>query len=167
MLPPKQIDLVFGDPVVAGIGDPGRIALARDPEVTGVIDPGHNSANHEVDLESNARDLLRSLGAGNFAHKLRVEWNPRLKTCAGRANYRQKLITLNPRLVHHPAEVDRTFRHELAHLLAQFRTGRRRIFPHGVEWRQACRDLGIGDEKCCHSLPLAGNTRRRRFLRRI
>src|SRR5207237_9092122 len=52
-------------------------------------------------------------------------------------------------------EIDRTLRHELAHLLAQFRVGRRRIAPHGEEWRQACRDLGIADEARCHNLPFA------------
>jgi predicted SprT family Zn-dependent metalloprotease len=98
-----------------------------------------------VDLEATARQLLCSLGAKRIATVLRVEWNPRFTTAAGRADYRLKLISLNPRLVEHPAEIDRTLRHELAHVLAQFRQGsRRRILPHGAEWRQACRDLGIG-----------------------
>src|SRR5262245_34668092 len=82
------------------------------------------------DLETEARQLLRSLGAERIAKKLRVEWNSRLKTAAGRADYRQKLISLNPRLVEHPAEIDRTLRHELAHILAQFRVKSRwRISP--------------------------------------
>jgi SprT protein len=106
-----------------------------------------------VDLETKARQLLRSLGAKRIAIELRVEWNSRLKTAAGRADYRQKLISLNPRLVEHPAEIDRTLRHELAHILAQFRAGRRRISPHGSEWQQACSDLGIAGEKRCHTLP--------------
>jgi SprT-like family. len=37
------------------------------------------------------------------------------ETAAGRADYRQKVISLNPRLLEHPAEIDRTLRHELAH----------------------------------------------------
>jgi SprT protein len=104
-------------------------------------------------LETEARELLRSLGAKRIATELRVEWNPRLKTAAGRADYREKLISLNPRLVEHPAEIDRTLRHELAHILTQCRAGRRRISPHGPEWQQACRDLGIPGEKRCHMLP--------------
>src|SRR5215831_4721902 len=87
------------------------------------------------DLETEARQLLRSLGANRIATELRVEWNSRLKTAAGRADYREKLISLNPRLVEHPAEINRTLRHELAHILAEFRKkGRRRIAPHGPEW---------------------------------
>src|SRR5438132_277070 len=59
---------------------------------------------------------------------------------------------------------DRTFLHELAHLLAQFRVGRKRISPHGDEWRAACLDLGIGDEKRTHNLPFPISQRARRFL---
>jgi predicted SprT family Zn-dependent metalloprotease len=197
---------------------------------------------------------LRALGAEKLAREIRVEWNPRLKTCAGRADYREKLISLNPLLLElsNPAapaptpgatpnleckkhsrsanrrdiegvrseleckmhstppqssdhfecnmhstsanrsdlegvlgkleckmhsslpagrengssahatgrgvvldEVDRTLRHELAHLLGQWRVGRRGIAPHGKEWRRACRDLGIADEVRCHNLPFA------------
>src|SRR6266550_4362670 len=100
-------------------------------------------------LEEKARTLLRTNGADRIATEIRVEWNSRLKTCAGRVHYRQRLISLNPQLIHHPVELDRTFRHELAHLLAQFRAGRHRILPHGVEGRRACHDLESGDEKRC------------------
>jgi len=113
-----------------------------------------------------ARQLLCSLGAVRIARELRVEWNARLKTAAGRADYRQQLISLNPRLFEHPAEIDRTLRHELAHFLAQFRAGRHRIAPHGAEWRQACRDLGIDGEKRCHTLPFITRTYAARFIYR-
>jgi SprT protein len=120
----------------------------------------------DVELEQIARDLLRTLGAGRIANELHVEWNSRLKTAAGRADYRHKLISLNPQLAKHPAEIERTLRHELAHILAQFRAGRRRILPHGVEWRQACHDLGTSDEKRCHNLSFAASERARRYLYR-
>ncbi len=118
----------------------------------------------DPDLERQARELLRTNGANRIAMEVRVEWNSRLKTAAGRADYRHKLISLNPRLLEHPAEIDRTLRHELAHLLAQFRAGRRRVLPHGEEWQEACRDLGIADEKRCHNLPFPVSERARRFL---
>ncbi len=118
----------------------------------------------DPDLERQARELLRTNGANRIAMELRVEWNSRLKTAAGRADYRQKVISLNPRLLEHPDEIDRTLRHELAHLLAQFRAGRRRVLPHGEEWQEACRDLGIADEKRCHNLPFPVSERARRFL---
>jgi SprT protein len=120
----------------------------------------------DVSLETQARELFCSLGAARIANELRVEWNSRLKTAAGRADYRQKLISLNPRLIEHPTEIDRTLRHELAHILAQFRAGHRRIPPHGVEWQQACVDLGITDEKRCHNLPFPARTYVARFIYR-
>jgi len=119
-----------------------------------------------ADLEATARELLRSLGANRIATEIRVEWNPHLKTAAGRADYRQKLISLNPRLVEHPEEVDRTLRHEIAHILAQYRAGRGRISPHGPEWQQACRDLGIADEKRCHTLAFPAKRYAPRFIYR-
>jgi SprT protein len=118
------------------------------------------------DLETKARDLLRANGADRIATELRVEWNSRLKTAAGRADYRQKLISLNPRLIEHPSEINRTLRHELAHILAQFRAGRRRIPPHGSEWRHACADLGVADEKRCHNLAFPARTYVARFVYR-
>jgi SprT protein len=126
-------------------------------------------------LEFKARELLRQLGAEKLAREIRVEWNPRLQTVAGRADFREKLISLNPRLPDHDlasvsrqsgSDIDRTLRHELAHLLAQFRVGRRRIAPHGAEWREACRDLEIGDEARCHNLPFATKTFPPRFVYR-
>jgi predicted SprT family Zn-dependent metalloprotease len=126
----------------------------------------HLRAGPDLALESQARELLRSLDANKLAREIRVEWNPRHKTCAGRADYREKLISLNPLLQNHGSEIDRTLRHELAHLLAQFRVGRRRIAPHGPEWQQACIDLGIADEARCHDLPFAAKVYQRRYVYR-
>jgi predicted SprT family Zn-dependent metalloprotease len=185
-----------------------------------------NGYRRDAALEQEARQLLHSLGADKLAREVRVEWNPRLRTCAGRADFREKLISLNPLLLDfedalarsqiitrelecnkhssltktpklkdsnfeleckmHSScekddetvsrggqrrkvvgdEVDRTLRHELAHLLAQWRVGRRRIAPHGPEWRQACRDLGIADEARCHNLPFASKTYAPRYVYR-
>ena len=115
---------------------------------------GYSGRDHA--LEEKSRTLLRQLGAAKLARDVRVEWNPRMKSAAGRADYRERLISLNPLLRDHGIEeIDRTLRHELAHLLAQFRVGRRRIAPHGPEWREACRALDIAAEARCHNLPFA------------
>jgi len=117
------------------------------------------------EFEAKARNLLGAVGATILARSVRVEWNSRLRSAAGRADFRCALVSLNPRLVDHgEAEIDRTLRHELAHLLAQFRADRRRISPHGAEWRAACRDLGIADETRCHTLPFPVNRRAHRFI---
>src|SRR4029077_6853797 len=113
----RQLEFAF-QAVAASLWDASRFA--------------QQSGDEASDLETKARELLCSLGAKRIATELRVEWNSRLTTAAGRADYRQKLISLNPRLMEHPAEIARTLRHELAHILAQFREkSRRRISPHG------------------------------------
>ena len=157
----RQLEFAFR--TVAGIGDPDVLGRAGK---AGVSDPGYKDAGRHLNLEETARRLLRSLGAARIADELRVEWNSRLKTAAGRADYREKLISLNPRLVEHPDEIDLTLRHEVAHILAQFRVGRRRISPHGAEWQQACVDLGIADEKRCHNLRFPARTYAPRFVYR-
>jgi SprT protein len=137
----KQLDLTFPS-------GPLLVVLGRDFE-----------------LERKAREMLEALSASELASSVHVEWNARLFSAAGRADFRRNLVSLNPRLREHDAaEIERTLRHELAHLLAQFRAGRRRVPPHGAEWRKACRDLGIGDESRTHALPFPIQRRARRFL---
>ena len=107
------------------------------------------------DLNATARELLRGIGCTTLAKEVQVRWHSRLRTTAGQAFYAKSLVRMNPKLIQFGMEeVDKTLRHELAHLVARFRAGRRRIEPHGAEWRQACRDLGLADEKRCHDLPL-------------
>jgi predicted SprT family Zn-dependent metalloprotease len=153
-----------------------ELLLDRTPQFTAAINapaslqilaPLHHYSGRDLVLEEKAREILRALGLPAAAKKVRVEWNSRLRTCAGRADSAHSLISLNPRLLQHgESEVDRTFRHELAHLLAHFRAGRRHIAPHGAEWKAACRDLGIGDESRCHNLPFPVRRRAPRYLYR-
>src|SRR6187200_2486176 len=161
----RQLEFAFRSTGILHVGLPG---VSHGELVIGPA--GETAACPTAEtavLLQTARDLLDANGATQIANELRVEWNPRLKTAAGRADYREKLISLNPRLVEHPAEIDRTLRHELAHILAQFREkSRRRISPHGCEWQQACRDLGIAGEKRCHTLPFPAKGYAPRFLYR-
>ncbi len=114
-------------------------------------------------LQEEARAWARRLDLPSLAAVLCLRWNPRLRTTAGMAHTRGSLILLNPRLLAFPEELARTFLHELAHLIAHARHPRRRIEPHGPEWRRACRDLGLPGEKRCHTVPLAAP---RRLVRR-
>src|SRR5437764_11771679 len=68
----------------------------------------HLRTGRDIDLESKARELLRPLGAEKLAREIHVEWNPRMKSAAGRADFRQKLISLNPLLRHLNDELART-----------------------------------------------------------
>ncbi|SRR5579862_336602 len=106
-------------------------------------------------LEETARRLLGEIGCEALAGQVRVRWNNRMRSTAGTAHGQSALISLNPKLLAFgPDEIDRTLRHEIAHLAARFRAGRRRIAPHGAEWKRACHDLGLGAEPRCHDLPL-------------
>ncbi len=112
---------------------PGRFVAMQHGDRAPRLQP----FSRDVDLELRARELLRATDAARIARFVRVEWQPRLKSCAGRADYRAKLVSLNPRLAEQgEAEIDRTLRHELAHLLAQR----------------------------CHNLPFPIAERARRFL---
>ncbi|HAF03457.1 MAG TPA: hypothetical protein DIT76_01610 [Spartobacteria bacterium] len=171
MLLLEQVELTFERSTIATSRDVaskivGQALRLPNPAetATGAV-ALQSRAGHDFELERKAREILTLLGAPRLGRLVHVEWNSRLKSCAGRADYRNKLVSLNPRLAQHgEAEIDRTLRHELAHLLAQFRAGRRRLLPHGSEWRQACRDLGVGDERRCHNLPFPIAERARRFL---
>jgi predicted SprT family Zn-dependent metalloprotease len=102
-----------------------------------------------------AADRLNTLGLHALSQSISVLWNKRMRSTAGLAYPSSNQIVLNPQLSSFGwREVERTLLHELAHLVAQHRAGRRRIAPHGPEWRKACADLGISNEARCHDLPL-------------
>jgi predicted SprT family Zn-dependent metalloprotease len=83
------------------------------------------------------------------------------------ASYQRSEVILNPKLQKiSEEEIDKTLRHELAHLLAGDRAGKKRIAPHGVEWRQACVDLGISNENRTHQLPFVRHRQQRKFFYR-
>jgi predicted SprT family Zn-dependent metalloprotease len=158
----EQLDLFRGLRLAVGeaVGFP---SLKKQKKPTA----SPTTSGRDPALEALARELLRAQGAETLALRVRVEWNRRLRTAAGRAAFHLALVSLNPRLREHGAdEIDRTLRHELAHLLAHHRCGRRRISPHGPEWRRACRDLGIADEQRCHTLPFERARRQRRLIYR-
>lgn len=145
---PRQLVFNFGRSLLRQINLlPRRAKVTRAPGSAA-------SLRRDPILEEVARMLVRQVGCRRLAKELTVSWNPRMRTTAGLACYRTKRVILNPKLIEVSAgEVQRTLRHELAHLVAQARAGRRRIDAHGAEWLQACADLGIPDEKRCHDLP--------------
>lgn len=110
--------------------------------------------NADSELTRIAVKLLRGVGCEATAEQVAVVWHHRLTSTAGLARPAQSMVLLNPRLKTFPDEVDRTLRHELAHLVAIARARGRRINAHGPEWKRACVELGIPGESRCHTLPL-------------
>ncbi len=118
----------------------------------------------DIELTSRAARLCAELGLSLLAQKVGVRWNARMRSTAGRATWPDAVVELNPALqAISQDEIERTFLHELAHLVAYERAGRRRIRPHGPEWRRACCNLGIPGEKAGHTLPLPTRTIRRKW----
>jgi len=103
-----------------------------------------------------ARWLAGRLGARRQARDLRVVFNGRLRTAAGRADFTACTIELNARLLdRHPEELVPTLAHELCHLVAGPRAG------HGPRWRAAVASLGFRPE-ACHRLDVSEFVARRR-----
>ena len=126
--------------------------------------PRRRLGNADAVLSKEARRLLLSIGEWELASKVKVIWYARLKSTAGLASFRENAVYLNPKLLRFgPVEPGHTLRHELAHLVANNRAGRRRIEPHGPEWRQACVELGIPGERPTHNLPLPQSRRARPY----
>lgn len=124
--------------------------------------PARKSGQEDSSLTAWCAEASKSLTLNELARKVRVTWNPRMQTTAGRAWWPDRSIELNPKLKDcESEELWRTLKHELAHLVAYERCGRRRIDPHGSEWQVACADLGIAGELPFHTLPF----KRRRMKR--
>jgi SprT protein len=121
------------------------------------------SSGRDATLENQSREWLTALGIHEGSIKVQVHWNAKLRSTAGYARWPQWKVELNPRLVDFEGQVERTLKHELAHLIAFTRANRRKIEPHGVEWRKACADLGIPDESARHTLPLPRTTQTRNY----
>lgn len=112
-------------------------------------------------------EWCRNAGLPGLAATITVVWNNRLQTTAGTACPGNTTIELNPVLqAFGPAQVQRTLKHEAAHLIAHHRAGRRRIQTHGREWRQACAELGIPGEPAFHELPLPRRQVNRKYAYR-
>jgi len=123
---------------------------------------------YDEGLTEQAARLLRGLGLKAVADKVMVIWNKRLRTTAGRAYSNSAKIEINPRLqtlgdATRDEEIQQTFLHELAHVVAHARHPGKRIQPHGDEWKRACADLGIPGEERCHTLNLGRTTKRKNY----
>lgn len=125
---------------------------------------GGLAGRRDAALETQASAWLSGLGLHDGAKLVRVEWNPRMRSTAGYAKWPQWVVELNPRLKEFDGQIERTLKHELAHLIAYARAGRRRIEPHGANWRQACVDLGIPNERASHTMPMPRHKQRRKFF---
>src|ERR1700719_3468912 len=97
-----DVHLEGGTPCPKGQSGSDRVAntyAPLAPDLTSSSERPIHLRRRDHALETQARELLRELGSAKLASVVRVEWNPRLKTTAGRADYREKLVSLNPLLL--------------------------------------------------------------------
>ncbi|WP_411826877.1 SprT-like domain-containing protein [Luteolibacter sp. AS25] len=129
-------------------------------------EPSHTKEGYPIDpdLTDWSRKATEQLDLPKLSVQITACWNPRMRTTAGRAWWPACQIELNPKLREiSEQEIWRTLKHELAHLIAYHRAGRKRIQPHGTEWKTACADLGIAGETARHTLPFTGRKQKRRY----
>ncbi len=146
-----------------------KIAPLINQRTVGTVENDCDLEALEAAMTAKAKGFALEFRLGALADAVHVVWNRRMRTSAGRAHYHDCRIELNPRLVgieNGAIEVERTFLHELAHLVAHHRNRGRKIQPHGREWRQACADVGIPGEGVYHQLPLQGRKIRRQYAYR-
>ena len=115
-----------------------------------------------TELEQRAALLLAQWRVPDTA--VRVLWNERLTTTAGRAFLRNARIELNPTLLARaPDQLPMVMTHEAAHIAA-FRLFGANIPAHGRHWRSLMRMAGYAPD-VTHRIPVRGVRRgRRRFL---
>ncbi|MCE9520441.1 MAG: SprT-like domain-containing protein [Verrucomicrobia bacterium] len=144
-------------------GSKSKVPAAPKAQASVKVDRLQARAKRDAALETQAREWLIGLGLDEGAKCVRVEWNARMRSTAGYAKWPQWVVELNPRLKEFDGQIERTLKHELAHLIAYARAGRRRIKPHGAEWRRACVDLAIPNERVSHTMPLPRHKQRRKY----
>jgi len=112
-------------------------------------------------LTAIARRAADAWDMPDLPDRVRIAYNPRLRTALGRALLDRGVVELNTHLLsEHPDQLVETLVHELAHLAVYMRYGP--VRPHGEHFRTLMRAVGLSPATT-HTLPVA-HLRRRRYL---
>ncbi|MCX6873846.1 MAG: SprT family zinc-dependent metalloprotease [Verrucomicrobia bacterium] len=138
------------------------VSWLRVPALPAPVQEG--TAKQDCRLTAWCVETCKGLYLNELSRRIGVSWNSRMQTTAGRAWWPDRAIELNPKLKDLPSEeLWRTLKHELAHLIAYERAGRRHTDPHGPEWQAACAELGIPNEQPFHTLPFKRRKMKRNY----
>lgn len=139
-------------------------SVSRPSEGGTMIETCTHLVGQDEELTKLCIGFLRDLNLDELADRVEVEWNTRMRSCAGRAFWPKGLIQLNPKLEGiSNSEIRQTLLHELAHLIAYERNPNRSIKSHGREWQRACVEVGIPGEKATHELALPTRSLKRQW----
>jgi len=110
------------------------------------------------------RAIASRLGAAweapHLGDKVRIGYNPRLRTTLGRAMLDERRVELNVRLLsRHRGELIPLLAHELAHVVVHMRYGR--VGAHGRHFRTLMRAVNMSP-RATHDLPVKQLARRRK-----
>jgi SprT protein len=104
-----------------------------------------------------------------IAQRIIVKWSNRYTNCMGKAHYRgptDMTVTFSGPLWPRASADERrqTIIHEACHIIARYKHqhlgGKRRIQPHGWEWKQAMTRAGVAPKRC-HNVDTTGLGRKR------
>lgn len=134
--------------------------LVKAPEAQAQLPFDAAPLDDSLSLEQFADRLLDRLCAEfPLGYRPPICWK-KLRVTAGLAHTSEGKITLSLILLDTHEKIERTLKHEYAHLLAVARHGRR-ASGHGKHWRQAMTDLGEPAE-VYHRYPAQRNQSRQR-----
>lgn len=140
---------------------PVRKLLSRwigSPTAQPVLD--FDTPREELSIEAYAERLIDRLTAEfPMGYRPPILWK-KLRVTAGMAHTAEGKISLSSILLDTHEKLERTLKHEYAHLLAVARHGRRAA-GHGKHWRQAMLDIGEKPE-VYHRYPAQRNQSRQR-----
>jgi SprT protein len=115
---------------------------------------GNSDLTLQEKIQSFHNSAMINLQKNNISYldeKVQVVLNPRMRSTAGRAYLFLQKIELNYRLLKdNEKELERTYLHELAHLVAHYIYGNKER-GHGPLWGGIMNALGLPPDRC-HSL---------------
>jgi len=106
----------------------------------------------EKELKEATEHLIKKFDLGI---DIEVEIADRFKQKAGQYRHSERKVRISHHLIdNHPGEVIDTVKHELGHAVAMHRYGKRRVKPHGKEWKSIMEEMEVDKPKACHDLQL-------------
>ncbi len=135
--------------------------LLNQPEPPAQLVLSLDAPAEDAPLTAYADHLLNQLCSDfPMGYRPQLLWKNRLRVTAGMAYTAEGKIALSSVLLDSREKLERTLKHEYAHLLAVARHGKRAT-GHGKHWRQAMLDLGEKPE-VYHRYPAKRNQSRQR-----
>lgn len=125
--------------------------LAEDSPSVSIEDARDTVDMAATKLKAAQMNPANVVSINNLLEELIIEFNPRMRTAAGRAHYKDSRITLNKTLLEeNPSEFEQVVIHEFAHLASVAMYGKSGD-GHGRLWKRTMRQMGVQPDRT-HSM---------------